>query len=297
MSIGELSRVTGVPVRTIRFYCDEGILRATRSTGGHRMFDPATAPDRLRTVRRLRALGLGLTAIVDVLADTTTIGDAVTVEKALLDEQVASLNWRRARLTAVEAAPADRRMARVALLEHVQDGNRVHDELVRYWRGLLVALPAPLFDGFVEMNIPRPPREPAADQVVAYAELALAVTDPALRAAMSRQLYRARPADILDRRALVTGVAEACSLADPSVAADVDPHPGPALDRFVTAHASARRERDSTGFRRRLLDAAATDRRVLRYWDLTGEIHTAPTSGAALHWLHRALERATTTPD
>ena len=56
VGIGELSRLIGVPVRTIRFYCDEGLVQPHRSSGGHRLFDPA-AVDRLRLVRRLRALG------------------------------------------------------------------------------------------------------------------------------------------------------------------------------------------------------------------------------------------------
>ncbi|NUS93014.1 MAG: MerR family transcriptional regulator, partial [Nocardia sp.] len=35
VSIGEAARRTGVPVRTIRFYCDEGLLVTGRTTGGH----------------------------------------------------------------------------------------------------------------------------------------------------------------------------------------------------------------------------------------------------------------------
>lgn len=75
VSIGELSRRTGVPVRTVRFYCDEGILESHRSTGGHRLFDPATTVDQLNLVRRLRTLGLGLHAIIAVLTDTMSIAD------------------------------------------------------------------------------------------------------------------------------------------------------------------------------------------------------------------------------
>ncbi|MFD4407417.1 MerR family transcriptional regulator [Nocardia sp. NPDC058499] len=38
VSFGEAPHRTGLPVRTIRFYCDEGILAA--QSGGHRMFTP-----------------------------------------------------------------------------------------------------------------------------------------------------------------------------------------------------------------------------------------------------------------
>ncbi|WP_278264786.1 MerR family transcriptional regulator [Nocardia sp. AG03] len=35
ITIGELARRTGLSVRTIRFYCDEGILESRRSAGDH----------------------------------------------------------------------------------------------------------------------------------------------------------------------------------------------------------------------------------------------------------------------
>ncbi|MGV9431276.1 MerR family transcriptional regulator, partial [Nocardia sp. NPDC003648] len=56
MTIGELATRTGVAVRTIRFYCDEGLLEVRRTAAGHRVFDRA-AVDRLRLLRRLRTFG------------------------------------------------------------------------------------------------------------------------------------------------------------------------------------------------------------------------------------------------
>ncbi|MFD7847837.1 hypothetical protein ACFV4K_33535 [Nocardia sp. NPDC059764] len=69
--------------------------------------------------------------------------------------------------------------------------------------------------------------------------------------------------------------------------------PGPEIDRFVDVHARVRGERDSSGFRRRLLSGATdSDERILRYWSLTGEVTGALTTGAAQQWLHGALERS-----
>ncbi|GAA3151556.1 MerR family transcriptional regulator [Nonomuraea salmonea] len=103
LGIGDLARLTGVPVRTIRFYCDEGVLASVRSTGGHRRFDRA-AVERLVLVRRLRGLGLGLNAIASVLEGETSVARAVAAERAALDVQLHELAWRRARLRAVEEA-------------------------------------------------------------------------------------------------------------------------------------------------------------------------------------------------
>ncbi|MGK8523777.1 MerR family transcriptional regulator [Nocardia asteroides] len=292
VSIGQLSRSTGVPVRTLRFYCDEGILESQRSTGGHRLFDPVTARDRVLLVRRLRALGLSLHTITGVLTGRASIAEAVAAERAALDTELAVLAWRRASLRALEdAAPADR-AARLELLAAVQDRRRTSNGLVRFWRGLLAPLPPVIFDGFVAMNIPDLPSDPDPRHLLAYAELADHITDPALRTALSRQLWRAAPSAIGDKRALLTVVAGVCESVDPLIAARCPPRPGPELDRFVDAHAAARGERDTPHLRRRLLDDATdTDPRIHRYWTLTARITGATTTGAAQYWLYRALAR------
>ncbi|WP_433712940.1 MerR family transcriptional regulator [Nocardia sp. CA-084685] len=286
VSIGELSRVTRVPVRTLRFYCDNGVLESRRSGGGHRLFDPATAVDQVLLVRRLRMFGLGLSAIIEVLAATLTIDDAIAAERAALDTELGLLSWRRASLRAVEEAPPAERARRLELLASVQDRYRAHDTLVTFWRTLLAPIPPALFDGFVAMNIPHLPENPTPQHMVAFAELITHVADPACTAAMSRQLWRTNPSRIQDKLALVTGVAEACSAVDSLTR----PHPGPELDRFIDAHATARRDRDTPHLRHRLLDNASdNDPRIHRYWRLSTEIIGTTTAGTALDWLYQAL--------
>ncbi|MEU2257045.1 MerR family transcriptional regulator [Nocardia xishanensis] len=294
VGIGELSRRTGVPVRTLRFYCDEGILEPRRSSGGHRLFDPVTTVDQVLLVRRLRGLGLSLTAIAGVLTDAMSISEAVSAERAALDTELGALRWRRASLVAVEDAAPTRRAARLTLLSSVHDRHAAFDSLVALWRRLLAPLPSDMFDGFVAMNIPEPPAEPTARQVVAYAELVTVTADPASTRAMSRQLWRPGPADVHDKRVLLTGVAEACGAAGPLVVARVQPRSGAELDQFLAAHAAARRRRDTPRFRQRILHGGNdTDPRIHRYWKLTTEITGETTAGAAHYWLYRALERAT----
>ncbi|WP_067537418.1 helix-turn-helix domain-containing protein [Nocardia crassostreae] len=298
VGIGELSRRTGVAVRTIRFYCDEGILEARRSSGGHRLFDPATVVDRLQLIRRLRALGLGLDAIGAVLAETTSLAEAVTAERTALDTELGALHWRRAALLAVEHAPPTDRAARLELLAAVQNRHTAHDTLITFWRRVLTPLPPPLFDGFVAMNIPAPPADPTPRQILAYAELATAVTDPALHTAMTTQLWRHDPGGIRDKRALLTGIAEACTLVEPLLLAHAEPRPSAGLDRFLDAHAAARRLPVTPQFRRELLHAATdNDPRIHRYWALTTEITGTTTAGAAQSWLHRALTRTAAADD
>ncbi|MFD9888751.1 MerR family transcriptional regulator [Amycolatopsis sp. NPDC059027] len=294
LGIGELARLTGVPVRTIRFYCDEGIVGSARSAGGHRRFD-ASAVERLGLVRRLRGLGLGLPSITRVLTGQRSLAEAVAAERATLDVELAALAWRRASLRAVEeAAPADR-AARLDLLAAVQDGAAARDTLATFWRRFYLGpVPADTVDMFLSVSVPQPPSDPTPSQVVAYAGLVTLVGDPALRGKLRT---RARLfADLIsDETALHSAVGEACELARLLVLAGRRPGPGPALDRFVAAYASARRTRDTPLFRRELVTHTAADRdpRLRRYWSLVGEVTGEPvTVGTSHHWLLDALERS-----
>lgn len=292
--IGELAELTGVPVRTIRFYCDEGILPARRSGGGHRRFD-RDAVERLRLVRRLRVLGLGLPAIAGVLTGERSMAEAVAIERAGLDARMAALAWRRASLRAVELADPAERAARLDLLAAVEDGRAARDALAAFWRGLILApLPPWLAEGFVEMSVPEPPADPTPEQVVAYAGMVALTADGALR----RRLHargRINMRAIADEETLMVGVGSACELAAPEVLAGAPPRPGPALDRFVETHALVRGGADTLEFRRRLLGDLAEDQdpRIVRYWDLSREVTGKPASLGTLHiWLVRALAAA-----
>lgn len=294
VSIGLLSELAGVPVRTIRFYCDEGVLETRRTGGGHRVFD-RSAVDRLLLVRRLRALGLKLSAIVDVLNGAEALEDVVAAELAVVDIELDALAWRRARLRAVEAAAPAERAARLQLLAAVQDGRAARDSIVNAWRWILTPIPSELFDGFIEMNVPELTSDPTPAQVVAYAELCTLVKDPALKAAAIQQIWRSRRDLIRDRAGLIAGVAEACELAGPlAFEHQVSPRPGLALDRFVDAHATSRGLRDTPAFRASLLAGAVDkDRRVQRYWQLTSEImNTRVVVGFSASWLFDALNRS-----
>ncbi|TDD66667.1 MerR family transcriptional regulator [Actinomadura darangshiensis] len=294
IGIGDLATLTGVPVRTIRFYCDEGILDARRSAGGHRRFD-ASAVDRLRLVRRLRGLGLGLPGIVAVLTGDRSLAEAVTVERRAADAGLAALAWRRASLRAVEEAAPAGQAARLDLLAAVQDGPAARDVLREFWRRrILVPLPDAAVEEFLGMSVPEPPADPAPGQVVAYAGMVALAGDRRLLHELRMQ-GRVNAEWVRDEPALIAGAREAMELATPLVAAGREPSPGLALDRFVAAHAAGRGERDTPRFRRALLPAVAMeqDPRLRRYWTLFGEVtgETA-TAGTVNTWLVDALERA-----
>ncbi|TMR11579.1 MerR family transcriptional regulator [Nonomuraea turkmeniaca] len=294
LGIGDLARLTGVPVRTIRFYCDEAILDSVRSTGGHRRFDPA-AVDRLGLVRKLRGLGLGLVSIRHVLDGERSVGEVVAAERAALDIQLADLAWRRASLRAVEEAGPAERAARLQLLAAVECGPAARDAVIDFWRrAMLAPISDAMFTAFVSMAVPAPPVDPTPSQVVAYAELAALAADRSLTRAL---LERARVNIelISDEGALMAGVGEACALAAPRVLAGEAPRDGAELERFVAAHAGVRGSGDTREFRGRLLTDLEYDRepRMRRYWRLVTEVSgEVATLGSTHLWLTDSLERS-----
>ncbi|WP_290058257.1 MerR family transcriptional regulator [Amycolatopsis solani] len=289
LGIGDLARRTGVPVRTIRFYCDEGLLEPARSVGGHRRFE-ASAVERLGLVRRLRGLGLGLRAITEVLAGRRSLDDAVAAERTALDRELATLSWRRSVLRAVEEVPS-----RLDVLSAVQDAPAARAALVRLWEPMTTGpIPPDTARMFLDISAPQPPESPPTAQVVAYAELVVLAADRELAVRLRASTLVAHER-ITDLGELHASGGEACALAADAVAAGASPSPGAALDRFVAAHATAHRASDSVEFRRALNRRTAADRspRLRRYWHLAGEVtgEAAP-MGVAHTWLLDALDRS-----
>jgi MerR family transcriptional regulator, copper efflux regulator len=69
LKIGEVSAKSGLPIKTIRYYDEIGLLAPTveRSTSGYRLFRRQVV-DRLAFIKRAQALGLSLTEVKEILA-------------------------------------------------------------------------------------------------------------------------------------------------------------------------------------------------------------------------------------
>jgi DNA-binding transcriptional MerR regulator len=82
MQIGEVSELTGLSLRTIRYYEEVGLVApSARTTGGFRLYSEIDLA-RLRLVRRMKPLDFSLEEMKDVLSvlDGLESGDPLSVE-------------------------------------------------------------------------------------------------------------------------------------------------------------------------------------------------------------------------
>ena len=113
MRIGELARLAGCPVVTIRCYEKEGLLATPeRSEGNYRLYGDADL-ERLRFVMHCRRHGMKLAEIRELLAfrdnptrDCGWVHRLVDEHIANVEAQIASLEHLKAELTALRAASA-----------------------------------------------------------------------------------------------------------------------------------------------------------------------------------------------
>ncbi|MGV9771865.1 helix-turn-helix domain-containing protein [Streptosporangium sp. NPDC003464] len=100
-TIGQLARRTALPVRTVRFWSDLGIVPPTcRSAGGYRLYDVA-AVARLDLVRTLREPGLDLETVRRILRRQGTVAEIAGAHADVLDAVIRVLHLRRAVLRSV----------------------------------------------------------------------------------------------------------------------------------------------------------------------------------------------------
>jgi DNA-binding transcriptional MerR regulator len=67
LKIGAVARRSGLPIKTIRFYCDEGLIHPTgRSEGGYRLFGEEVFAE-LSLIRTLKAMEIPLQDVRQIL--------------------------------------------------------------------------------------------------------------------------------------------------------------------------------------------------------------------------------------
>ena len=103
LTIGKLGAQAGVKVPTIRYYEQIGLLpEAGRSAGNQRLYG-RKALERLAFIRHARDIGFTLEAIRDLLSLSDNPEQPCVAADAIARAQLAEVERRRARLTALKA--------------------------------------------------------------------------------------------------------------------------------------------------------------------------------------------------
>lgn len=181
-TIGEISRLTGLPVRRIRFYSDQGLLPpALRTEAGYRMYSDADVA-RIDLIRALREAGIGLEAVRRTLSRRLSLTEALQL-----------------RLDALEAEIAAKRRVAAVLRGALRVPEPTNEDLRRLWtvttlsntqfRALIERFYDQVADGagmdeawkrrMIEAGTPVLPDDPTPEQVDAWIELAEMLGDAA----------------------------------------------------------------------------------------------------------------------
>lgn len=283
-TIGQVARRTGLTVKTVRWYSDQGLVAPCgRSPAGYRLYDVA-ALARLELVRTLRAAGLDLATIRRVLAHQVRLAEVAATHAEALDAQIRTLRLRRAVLRAV-AARGDGADPEAVVLVHrlaqlsEQERRRIITDFVdEVLDGLSVD---PDFGAQIRQALPDLPAEPTPEQVEAWIELAELVGDPGFRRrirGMAEQAARWRAVGESPHADIARWAEVLLPKAGVALDAGVDPagpEATPVLDQMMTALAEREGRVDDPKFRARVLERleVVADARFERYWDLLGVIN------------------------
>jgi DNA-binding transcriptional MerR regulator len=319
LTIGQLSELTGVPVRTIRFYSDsvaDGrplLVPASRSDSGYRLYE-VEAASRLDLIRTLRDLGVDLPTIARVLSRELTVAEVAHAHAEALEATVRALRLRQAVLRAVAVRDTDweelELMNRLAKLD-AEGRKRILDEFVeRVFAGIDDEHgTSQAFAELMRSAFPDLPHEPTQRQVEAWVDLVELVQDPDF-IARSREMaeYGARKRALLsedewqaDQEAFAGILAPRAEHAHAAgIAADSAEGRARATEIFEEWSVRLGRPADEA-HRSKLVEAleVMNDRRVIRFWELVGIVGDRAELAAAgaplyesMQWLSEALHPA-----
>ncbi|MFJ9774732.1 MerR family transcriptional regulator [Kitasatospora sp. NPDC101157] len=304
-SIGELSRRTGLPVRTIRFYSDSGVVApTTRSPAGYRLYD-LDALLRLELLRTLRELGVDLATIQRVLDRELSVAQVAAAHADAMDVQIRMLRLRRSVLRVVARRGSDseetKLVHRLTQLSG-EERRRLIDDFMDGTFGTVDADPA--VAAMVRAATPDLPDDPSSEQVAAWVELAELVGDEDFRARIRRTaMCQAAGCTIgIESEAGEELMEYARQKVVEALESGIDPlsaRAAPVVDDLVHRFAEVFARTPDTEFRDWMAQQfeEAHDPRVDRYWRLVWIVNgwqVVPNLIPVYSWLSRPCEMTAT---
>ncbi len=294
LTIGALSERTGVSVRTLRFYSDEGLLKPLlRSRSGYRLYGDEHV-GRVALIRSLREAGVSLEEIRAVLLGDASREDVLRLRLRAVEGRIAELaELANALRSALGRGPTNEDPRRRIM---ASSSNEDRKKLVAaFYEKVVEGLPAPRkwVDGMIEASTPAPRDSPSGDETAAWAELEALLAEERLLACKrinardvwapvfaGDALFDAQIAALTKvQQARARGAASSSSAAAEIVEGLVD-----GLASTSTRDRGEVREHLRTKY----------DPSGARYWELVAALRGEPSDAARLddwRWLGEALAR------
>jgi DNA-binding transcriptional MerR regulator len=290
-----------VPIKTIRYYSDAGVLPPSgRTDSRHRRYSDADLA-RLQLIRSLRELEVDLASIRELLARRCDLGELLAAHAATLETRLRGLRRQLAVVRAAVASPSADTVRRVHSLARLEAAER-RTLLDRFWDRVTdgMAIDPATARRFRAAGTPDLPDDATADQLDAWLELAELALDEDFAAATRRNAawFWELAAGQEDDAGWQAAIGLAMDRARAAVAAGTEPDGRlgrEAAAAMAGAYARALGREDGPAFRGWLLEqfAAHTDPRAERYWELVGRVRGGELwdrSGAdAMEWVVAAL--------
>jgi DNA-binding transcriptional MerR regulator len=305
LTIGELARTSGVPIKTIRHYSDLGLLPPVRVTAArYRLYDRMALAD-LETIRLFRSLEFSLDAIAAIIGRSRPVRESLRLQLDAVESALRRLRRTRAVLArALEIGSDDElravvgRLQGIAALDAAERGAIMRAAMESHLHGTLVdeAWRAQLWDAAFKGL----PDELSDAQWHALFELMDLVHDQGFGAhltAMGKRHWRhgrVAPSD-RSKRELATLITDAARAHD-----DHEDWSTARARRLVHQYLrwSARQTGKSpTAAHARWLlrESARHDPREERFWELVGTVRGWPAGPSAqtraFRWLLKAMGR------
>ena len=104
LRIGEMAKISGFSVKTIRFYCDQGLLHTARSEGRYRIFSSDSLAE-LEIIRALRSMDVPIGELARILevrragvCNCSVLKDSIASKLLSIDSRIQELQMMKSEL-------------------------------------------------------------------------------------------------------------------------------------------------------------------------------------------------------
>lgn len=299
--------MTGVPVKTIRFWSDQGLVPpADRTPTGYRLYGN-DAQVRLGLVRTLRDLGVDLATTRKIVDREIGVAEVARAHAAAVQVRINAMRLQHSVLEAIAGrgtttAEEITLMHKLAQLSDSERRQLINDFIDETFAGLDLGAE---FLPQMRAVMPDLPDRPTQAQIDAWIELGELIQDNSFRTVLRQAaVEQARAvAEVGDtsadgHRALASMLQEKAGAAIEAGIAPESADAQPVLDELVAAYAAHTGKVDGPRFRVWLLHLleSSSDRRYERYWQLLAVINGQPAGSSimpAAEWLTAALRNTT----